>query len=56
MDFILHIIHDVSLYKEDKGNEGVTSIQATRSLLMNYTKKVVRISSLSRHYGLRILK
>jgi hypothetical protein len=30
MDFILQIIRDDSLYKEDKGNEGVTSIQATR--------------------------
>ncbi len=33
MDFILHLIDDVSSYKEDKGNEGVTSIQATKSTI-----------------------
>ncbi len=31
MDFIPYIIDDISLHKENKGNEGVTNIPSIRS-------------------------
>ena len=38
MDFIPYIIDDISLHKENKGNEGVTNIHQSGHLLMNYKK------------------
>jgi hypothetical protein len=38
MDFILLLIDDISLHKENKGNEGVTNIQSTRSTINEIIK------------------